>query len=115
MRNGIARPILCGLLGWLAAAAPADKNTGSANVEAENIENGAETYETFCSTCHGADLQNNTGVAFDLRRLHAQEHPRFVNSVTHGKQAMPAWQGTLSDQQIESLWAYIRANAYDAH
>ncbi len=74
---------------------------------------GAKIYENNCSTCHGDDLQNNSGIAFDLRRLRADEHPRFVNSVLHGKNAMPAWAGRLTDEQIESLWAYIRANAYN--
>ena len=75
---------------------------------------GARIYENNCSTCHGDELQNNSGIAFDLRRLKPDEHARFVNSVLHGKQAMPAWAGKLSDEQIEALWAYVRANAYDA-
>jgi hypothetical protein len=57
-------------------------------------------------------LQNNSGIAFDLRRLKADEHSRFVDSVLHGKRAMPSWDGALSLKQIESLWAYIRAHAY---
>jgi mono/diheme cytochrome c family protein len=73
---------------------------------------GARIYEKYCSNCHGDDLQNNSNVAFDLRRLKADEHPRFVDSVTHGKKAMPAWQGVLSADQLEALWTYIRANAY---
>jgi mono/diheme cytochrome c family protein len=76
------------------------------------VHKGAKIYENNCSTCHGDDLENNSGIAFDLRRLRADEHPRFVNSVLHGKNAMPAWDGKLSPDQIESLWAYIRANAY---
>jgi mono/diheme cytochrome c family protein len=76
------------------------------------VRKGAKIYENNCSTCHGDDLQNNSGIAFDLRRLHADEHARFVNSVLHGKNVMPSWEGNLSDDQIESLWAYIRANAY---
>lgn len=76
------------------------------------VRKGAKVYENNCSTCHGDDLENNSGIAFDLRRLRADEHPRFVNSVLHGKNAMPAWDGKLSPDQIESLWAYIRANAY---
>jgi mono/diheme cytochrome c family protein len=32
--------------------------------------------------------------------------------VLHGKNVMPSWEGKLSDDQLESLWAYIRANAY---
>ena len=75
-------------------------------------DKGARVYDKYCATCHGDDLQNNSGIAFDLRRLKADEHPRFVNSVLHGKKVMPAWQGVLTPAQIEELWAYIRAHAY---
>lgn len=81
--------------------------------DAVAVRKGAKLYENNCSNCHGEDLQNNSGIAFDLRRLHADEHARFVNSVLHGKNVMPSWEGKLSDEQIESLWAYIRANAYN--
>jgi mono/diheme cytochrome c family protein len=74
---------------------------------------GARLYDKYCATCHGDDLQNNSGVAFDLRRLKADEHARFVNSVLHGKNAMPSWQGVLAPPQLEDLWAYIRAHAYE--
>ena len=97
------------MLGCLVAAAAPDQDT-----ETASVDRGAEVYDNFCATCHGAELQNNTGVAFDLRRLHDREHARFINSVEHGKNAMPAWQGRLTDDQMEALWAYIRANAYDA-
>ena len=76
------------------------------------VRKGARVYDNNCSTCHGDDLQNNSGIAFDLRRLRADEHSRFVNSVLHGKNAMPAWDGKLSADQIENLWAYVRAHAY---
>jgi len=32
--------------------------------------------------------------------------------VQHGKNAMPSWQGVLTQEQIEALWLYVRANAY---
>ena len=83
--------------------------------DAPTAEQGAAVYDKYCATCHGDDLQNNGGGAFDLKRLHEQEHARFVNSVTHGKQAMPAWGGKLTNQQVDAVWAYVRANAYDAH
>jgi mono/diheme cytochrome c family protein len=73
---------------------------------------GERLYEKYCATCHGDELQNNSGIAFDLRRLKADEHPRFVNALQHGKNAMPSWQGVLTPEQIEALWRYIRANAY---
>lgn len=77
-----------------------------------SADRGERIYEKTCANCHGDDLQNNSGAAFDLRRLKADEHPRFVDSVLHGKKAMPSWQGVLTTQQIEDLWAYIRNNAY---
>ncbi len=97
------RTVLAVMLMALPCAAAADDAA---------VRKGAKVYENNCSTCHGDDLVNNSGIAFDLRRLRADEHARFVNSVLHGKNVMPAWQGRLSDDQIESLWAYIRANAY---
>jgi alcohol dehydrogenase (cytochrome c) len=72
---------------------------------------GARVYDNYCADCHGVDLQANPGVAFDLRRLRANEHERFVNSVLHGKNRMPAWQDKLTAAEIEDLWAYIRAHA----
>jgi mono/diheme cytochrome c family protein len=75
------------------------------------IEKGAIIYQDYCSSCHGEELRNTSGgVTFDLRRLRPQDHDRFVNSVLIGKTQMPPWRGVLDMQQIESIWAYIRAN-----
>jgi len=73
---------------------------------------GERIYDQRCSNCHGDELQNNSGIAFDLRRLKADEHDRFVDSVLYGKRAMPSWQGALTMEQIDDLWAYVRAHAY---
>jgi mono/diheme cytochrome c family protein len=89
----------------LAAASPARAADEAA------VRSGAKIYENNCATCHGDELQNNSNIAFDLRRLKADEHGRFVNSVLQGKNAMPSWDGALTADQIECLWAYIRANA----
>jgi mono/diheme cytochrome c family protein len=77
------------------AVLAASFSVASAMGEQDAVEKGERLYAKYCATCHGDDLQNNTGVAFDLRRLTADEHPRFVNSVQHGKNAMPSWQGVL--------------------
>ena len=97
------------LLAALLLAAPTPSPAGA---EDASSAAGARIYEKYCANCHGDDLQNNSNVAFDLRRLKADEHPRFVDSVLHGKKAMPAWQGVLGVEQLDALWAYIRANAY---
>ncbi|HEX8829354.1 MAG TPA: cytochrome c [Xanthobacteraceae bacterium] len=84
-----------------------------ARAEEAAADKGERLYAKYCATCHGDDLQNNSGVAFDLRRLTADEHPRFVNSVQHGKNAMPSWQGVLTSDQIDDLWAYIGEHRYE--
>jgi mono/diheme cytochrome c family protein len=33
--------------------------------------------------------------------------------VLRGKRAMPSWQGALTMEQIENLWAYVRAHVYE--
>ena len=73
-------------------------------------EAGAAIYDDYCSRCHGEGLHNTSGgVTFDLRRLRPTEHERFVNSVLNGKKDMPPWRGVLKPDQIEEVWAYIRA------
>jgi mono/diheme cytochrome c family protein len=75
------------------------------------IEAGEQVYNTYCATCHGDDLVNS-GLTFDLRRLRADERSRFEQSVLNGKNQMPPWQGVINEQQIDQLWHYIRAHAY---
>jgi mono/diheme cytochrome c family protein len=77
--------------------------------DASRAEVGAAIYANRCAGCHGEDLNNTSGGwSFDLRRLRPDEHDRFVNSVTTGKDNMPSWYGILSDDEIEAIWAYIR-------
>ena len=76
------------------------------------IAAGEEVYSTYCSPCHGDGLEN-TGQTFDLRRLTANDRARFRNSVLNGKNQMPPWKGALTDEQIDLLWLYIRANAFE--
>lgn len=71
---------------------------------------GAEIYDANCAECHGARMVN-TGSAFDLKMLMADERARFDKSVMEGKNQMPAWRGTLSAQDLDKLWAYIRSQA----
>jgi hypothetical protein len=63
-----------------------------------------------CAGYHGENLKNvSGGWSFDLRRLHPDEHDRFVDSVTGGKDNMPSWYGILKSEEIEAIWAYFCA------
>jgi len=76
------------------------------------IDAGEEVYNTYCATCHGSELVSS-GQTFDLRRLKATDRARFENSVLNGKNQMPPWKGALKPEEIDQLWHYIRANAYE--
>jgi mono/diheme cytochrome c family protein len=74
----------------------------------EQIHLGAEVFARNCSPCHGPHMQDPEG-AFDLRTFPPEQHARFVNSVSHGKNAMPPWASLLKPEEIEALWAYVMA------
>jgi mono/diheme cytochrome c family protein len=72
---------------------------------------GEGIYADYCWTCHGERLRNpGGGTSFDLRQLRPDDYARFVSAVLNGKNQMPPWRGVLDAEQIDSLWAYIRAN-----
>jgi mono/diheme cytochrome c family protein len=75
------------------------------------INAGEGLYNDYCYTCHGERLVSS-GQTFDLRRLTVSDRARFENSVLTGKGQMPPWRGVLNSEQIDLLWAYIRANAH---
>jgi mono/diheme cytochrome c family protein len=80
------------------------------DADTAKIEAGAATYGDYCASCHGDGLRNTSGgVTFDLRRLRPEDHARFLNAVLNGKSQMPPWRGALQLEQIEAIWAYIRA------
>jgi mono/diheme cytochrome c family protein len=74
----------------------------------EAIKRGSGLYAQHCSPCHGPRMADPEG-AFDLRKFPPDQHGRFVNSVTNGKNSMPPWGGLLKPDDIESLWAYVTA------
>jgi mono/diheme cytochrome c family protein len=74
----------------------------------DQIRKGAEIYAVNCSPCHGAHMQGSES-AFDLRKFPPDQHDRFLNSVTHGKNQMPPWGDAFNMDQLEALWAYVTA------
>jgi mono/diheme cytochrome c family protein len=110
MRRAVAPAF--GVAALLTAAACGVALAAEPDQDQAKIDAGETVYNTRCAVCHGDDLFN-TGNAFDLRRLRADERPRFENSVRNGKNQMPPWKGVLSDTDIDVLWHYIRAHAYE--
>jgi mono/diheme cytochrome c family protein len=97
----------------LAAILAALAVTSAFAQDREAIEAGRQLYDMNCASCHG-DRMINPGSSFDLRKLHPNEKGRFDAVVLNGKGTqMPPWQGTLSPEEIDQLWAYVRENAFD--
>ena len=72
------------------------------------IEAGETVYGTYCAPCHGDGLVS-TGQLPNLRRLTPGDRAKFESAVRDGRNQMPPWRGVLSDEQIDQIWAYIRA------
>ena len=83
-----------------APSAPAD-------VDAAAVKKGKHLYATVCARCHGLNMVNSGEATFNLREFPLDQKDRFIESVTKGKRAMPAWGGILKPEEIEWLWAYI--------
>nr|TFG55017.1 MAG: cytochrome c [Hyphomicrobiales bacterium] len=66
------------------------------------VDAGAALYEMHCSGCHGARLRN-PGTSFDLRALTEGERARFDAGVMDGKNMMPPWRGTVTDDNLNEL------------
>jgi mono/diheme cytochrome c family protein len=91
-----------------ACAAAAHAAAAQNDFAPEQIRKGASIYEQNCSPCHGNRMLDPNS-AFDLRTFPAEQRQRFVNSVTKGLNAMPPWGDLLKPDDIDALWAYVRA------
>ena len=89
------------------AATPKPPSPAQPPADPEKVAAGQRLYKDMCQKCHGVNMVSPGGGFFDLRTFPHDEKPRFVNSVTNGKRAMPAWGAYLKPTDIDLLWAYI--------
>jgi mono/diheme cytochrome c family protein len=77
---------------------------------------GWKVYHANCDRCHGQDA---TGSSFAPNLRHSVgpqgslNSEAFVDKTTNGvvDKGMPAWKGTLSREQMEDVYAYVRARS----
>ena len=78
--------------------------------DAQLVAAGEQVFNEFCSECHGVGLTPKAGVP-DLRRLRTNQRDYFNASVMNGRAPeMPAWEGVVTPEQLDQIWAYIQAN-----
>lgn len=76
---------------------------------------GAQTYKSNCVVCHGADGTGTaTGKSLKAPDLHSDAVQKMtaaqmVTQVSDGKNNMPPFKSTLTDDQIKDVVAYVRA------
>jgi mono/diheme cytochrome c family protein len=103
-RIGLRVGAVLGIVAVLSFPATAQDNA--------KIEAGENVYNTNCAICHGDQLKSS-GQFPNLRRLTANDRERFDTTVRNGRNQMPPWKGALTDEEIDQIWAYIRANAIE--
>jgi mono/diheme cytochrome c family protein len=107
VRSWAAATIAVGAALWLLSAGCADDALAQ---DKAGIEAGETVYNANCAVCHGDQLVS-TGQFPNLRRLTADDRARFDTTVRNGRNQMPPWKDVLSDEEINQVWAYVRANA----
>jgi mono/diheme cytochrome c family protein len=75
------------------------------SVEGDPAAGGA-IYATQCAACHGPNGEGGFGPNL-IDSAVADSYPRTVEQVTDGQGPMPAFEGTLSDEQIADVAAYV--------
>jgi mono/diheme cytochrome c family protein len=83
------------------------EETGGASAAGGDPEAGAVVFSENCSTCHGATGHGGNGGP-DLRTMPlAQTEEGAIQQVTNGGGGMPPFGGTLSEEEIENVAAYV--------
>jgi cytochrome c6 len=87
----------------------------SARANGPDDDAAASAFKSNCVVCHGADgMGTATGKSLKAPDLHSDTvqkmtKAQLITIVSDGKNNMPPFKNTLSDDQIESLVAYVKA------
>lgn len=83
---------------------------GTINVYAGDIDNGGKLYAKHCAICHGTDGVNVMPDAPNFAHSERLLRPDvfILAAIKEGKNAMPAFQGMLKDEEILDVIAYLR-------
>ena len=82
---------------------------GPALAQEPATKTGAQIYRQLCRQCHGPNMVNGGTSSYDLRRFPEDQPERFSASVLNGKGNMPAWKGTVTPEELDKLWEYVRS------
>jgi mono/diheme cytochrome c family protein len=75
--------------------------------EGGDASQGTVVFSENCSTCHGATGEGGNGGPDLLTMPLAKTEAGTIEQVTNGGGGMPAFAGTLSEEEIENVAAYV--------
>lgn len=74
------------------------------------LEKGARLFQRCCTACHNMQAQGKIGPNLtDAYWLNGNRIEDLANTIRFGHNAMPAWEQSLSPEEISQLIAYIRS------
>lgn len=104
--NSYSKPLCCALfllLATLSSACFSQNRIGAGEIK--------DTYQKFCSNCHGKKLQGGSGSSLvdDEWKLGSSD-AEIAHVIREGatKLGMPAWKNALSDEEIRAMVIFIR-------
>lgn len=99
---------------WLFRQSGAERVKLTENAVEGDIERGAVVYGENCASCHGTDGEGVTAPALGNPSALAHNKDEFIRyAIEKGRQDTPmqAWEGVLSEADIDNVTAYIRSKA----
>ena len=82
---------------------------------AGDAASGAKIFSANCAACHAGGRNVISGAKTlqkdALEKYEMNSRSAIVDRVNHGKNAMPAFQGRLSDAQIDDVATYVLSQA----
>lgn len=82
-----------------------------ADASTETIAQGAKVFSANCAACHlkggNVILANKNLKQEALKQYGMDSADAIIQQVTNGKNAMPAFKGRLTEEQIQAVAAYV--------
>ena len=82
---------------------------GDAGSLAGDIVTGQAVYEASCSFCHTLTGSQNGSTPALTDRVPYLSEDEIIDVILNGKGSMPGYEGTLKDQEIVDVAAYLRS------
>jgi mono/diheme cytochrome c family protein len=82
------------------------QNATATPARADNLANGKIIFAANCMPCHGDGDGGHNGPSLTESKI-TKDRSLVVKQITDGGKTMPPFKGTLTDQQIQDLAAYV--------